>query len=98
MIDGEGARWATTAATLDDLFRRAGVRHPDALALADPPNRDAFAWGAPRKLSFAQADRAISACAARLRGLGLQTDSIVAMHLPNTAESIITFLGVLRAG
>ena len=98
MIDGEGARWATTAATLDDLFRRAGVRHPDALALADPPNRDAFAWGAPRKLSFAQADRAISACAARLRGLGLQTDSIAAMHLPNTAESIITFLGVLRAG
>src|SRR4029434_2460579 len=98
MIDGGGHRWATTAATLDDLFRRAGVRHPDALALADPPNRDAFAWGAPRKLSFAQADRAISSCAAILRGLGLQTDSIVAMHLPNTVESIITFLGVLRAG
>jgi hypothetical protein len=25
-------------------------------------------------------------------------DSIVAMHLPNTVESIVTFLGVLRAG
>ena len=98
MIDGEGARSAPIAATLDDLFRRAGVRHPHMLALADPPNRDAFAGGAPRKLSFAQADRAISACAARLRGLGLQTDSIVAMHLPNTVESIVTFLGVLRAG
>jgi hypothetical protein len=98
MIDGEGVRLAATAATLDDLFRRVGVRHPHTLALADPPNRDAFAWGAPRKLSFAQADRAISACAARLRGLGLQTDSIVAMHLPNTVESIVTFLGVLRAG
>src|SRR5262245_7243886 len=75
MIDGEGVRLAATAATLDDLFRRAGVRHPHTLALADPPNRDAFVWGAPRKLSFAQADRAISACAA----IGLQTDSIVAM-------------------
>jgi hypothetical protein len=75
MIDGEGVRLAATAATLDDLFRRAGVRHPHTLALADPPNRDVFAWGASRKLSFAQADRAISACAARLRGLGLQTDS-----------------------
>jgi non-ribosomal peptide synthetase component E (peptide arylation enzyme) len=98
MIDGEGVRSAATAATLDDLFRRAGVRHPHTLALADPPNREAFTDGAPRKLSFAQADRAISACAARLRGLGLQTDSIVAMHLPNTVESIITFMGVLRAG
>jgi len=98
MIDGEGVRLTTTAATLDDLFRRAGVRHPHTLALADPPNREAFTDGAPRKLSFAQADRAISACAARLRGLGLQTDSIVAMHLPNTVESIITFMGVLRAG
>src|SRR5262245_3086443 len=98
MIDGEGVRLAATAATLDELFRRAGVRHPHTLALADAPNRDAFVWGAPRKLSFAQADRAISACAARLRCLGLQTDSIVAMHLPNTVESIIAFLGVLRAG
>src|SRR5215510_923254 len=98
MIDGEGARSSLIAATLDDLFRRAGVRHPHMLALADAPNRDACAGGAPRKLSFAQADRAISACAARLRGLGLQTDSIVAMHLPNMVESIVTFLGVLRAG
>jgi len=97
MIDGESVRSAATVATLDELFRRAGVRHPDALALADPPNRNAFAWGVPRRLSFAQADRAISACAAKLRGLGLQTDSLVAMHLPNTVESIVAFLGVLRA-
>ena len=40
MILGEGSRTAGTAATLDDLFRRAGVRHPDAIALADPPNRE----------------------------------------------------------
>ena len=54
--------------------------------------------GVPRTLSFAQADRAISAVAARLRGLGLQTDSTVAIQLPNTVESVIAFLGVLRAG
>jgi AMP-binding enzyme len=98
MILGEGARTAGTAATLDDLFRRAGVRHPDALALSDPPNREDFTDGAPRTLSFAQADRAISAFATRLRGLGLQTDAIVATQLPNTVESIVAFLGVLRAG
>jgi len=98
MILGETPSAASTAATLDDLFRRAGVRHPDALALADPPNRQNFADGIPRALSFAQADRAISAIAARLRGLGLQTDSAVAIQLPNIVESIVAFLGVLRAG
>jgi len=98
MILGEGNRTAGTAATLDDLFRRAGVRHPDVLALADPPNRGAFTDGSPRTLSFAQADRAISALAAKLRHLGLQTDTVVAIQLPNTVESIVAFLGIMRAG
>ena len=98
MILGEVGRTAATAATLDDLFRRAGVSHPDALALADPPNRADFTDGASRRLSYAQADRAISAVAAKLRGLGMHADAIVAMQLPNTVESIVTFLGVLRAG
>ncbi|HEY6022620.1 MAG TPA: AMP-binding protein, partial [Pseudolabrys sp.] len=98
MILGEGSRTAGTAATLDDLFRRAGVSHPDALALADPPNREDFTDGSPRALTFAQADRAISAFAGRLRGLGLGTDTVVAMQLPNTVDSIVAFLGVLRGG
>jgi hypothetical protein len=84
--------------TLDDLFRRAGVRNPDAIALADPPNRETFTDGAPRRLTFAETDRAVSALAARLRQLGLQTDTVVAMQLPNTVESVIALLGVLRAG
>jgi AMP-binding enzyme len=84
--------------TLDDLFRRAGVRHPDMVALADPPNRESFTSGVPRRPTFAQADRAISALAARLRRLGLQTDMVVALQLPNTVESVITLLAVLRAG
>jgi hypothetical protein len=84
--------------TLDDLFRRAGVRHPDMLALADPPNRASFTDGAQRKLTFAQADRAVSALADRLRSLGLQTDMAVALQLPNTVESVIALLAVLRAG
>ena len=98
MILGEMSAKAGTAATLDDLFRRAGVRHPDAVALADPPNRESFTDGVPRVLSFARADRAISMFAAKLRSFGLQTDSIVAIQLPNTVESIVAFLGVLRAG
>ena len=82
-------------ATLDDLFRRAGVRRHDAVALIDPPNRERFTDGAPRKLTYAQADRAISAIAARLRGLGLPTDAVVALQLPNTVESVLALLGVI---
>jgi hypothetical protein len=98
MILGGKDPTAGESTTLDDLFRRAGVRHPDAIALADPPNRAGFTDGAPRKLTFAQADRAISALAARLRNLGLQTDMVVAFQLPNTVESVIALLGILRAG
>jgi len=87
-----------TGATLDDLFRRAGVRRPDALALIDPPNGETITGGAPRRLTYAEADRAISALAAKLRRLSLQTDMVVAMQLANTVDSVIALLGVLRAG
>jgi hypothetical protein len=98
MILGGTERADGTRATFDDFFRRAGVRHTDAPALIDPPNCTALTGLPPRKLSYAQADRAISAIAARLRGLGLQTDTVVAMQLANTVDSVIALLGVLRAG
>jgi hypothetical protein len=85
-------------ATLDDLFRRTVAARPDALALIDPPDRLAFTDGPVRRLTYAETDRAISALAARLRGFGLPTDSVVALQLPNTVESVIALLGVLRAG
>ena len=84
--------------TLDDLFRRAVERRPEASALIDPPDRADFTDGLPRRLSFAQADRVVSAIAGRLNGLGLPVDSIVALQLPNIAESALALLGVLRAG
>ena len=98
MILGGNEHNGSNRATFDDLFRRAGVRHADALALIDPPNCESVIGHAPRRLTFAQADRAISALAAKLRGLGLQTDTVVAIQLANTVDSVIAFLGVLRAG
>jgi AMP-binding enzyme len=98
MILGEARTSIGVLATLDDLFRRAGVRDPDALALVDPPNRESFTDGPARSLTFGAADRAISSLAARLHQLRLPTDCLVATQLPNTVESIIAFLGILRAG
>jgi hypothetical protein len=85
-------------ATLDDLLHRAAERRPEATALLDPPNRDAFTDGTPRSLTYAQADRMVSAIAGRLRGIGLFTDAVVGIQIANTVESVLTMLAVLRAG
>src|SRR5271155_3733565 len=84
--------------TLDGLFRRVAARRPGAIAIADPPNRDAFPDRAPLRLTYAEADRTISAIAGRLRRMGLTTDAIVGIQMPNVAENILTILGVMRAG
>ena len=84
--------------TLDELFRRAAARRPGAIALADAPNRQKFTDGAPLRLSYAEADRMISAIAGRLRRMGLPTDAIVGIQMPNIVENVLAILGVLRAG
>lgn len=85
-------------ATLDDLFRRAVAARPDAPALIDPPDRASFTDGAPRHLTWARADRVVSAIANLLRSLALPSGAIVALQLPNVAEGVLTLMGVLRAG
>jgi hypothetical protein len=103
MILGDGDIAAAPASvsedvTLDEIFSRVAQRRPDALALADPPNRPVFTDGAARKLTFADADRIITAIAGRLRQTGLSADAIVGIQLPNTVENILALLGVMRAG
>jgi hypothetical protein len=84
--------------TLDELFRKAALRRPGDTALIDPPNRESFTDGAPRRLTYAEADRMISAIAGRLRRIGLDTDAIVGLQIANTVENVLTLLAVLRAG
>ena len=45
--------------TLDGLFQRILSRQPGALALLDPLNKQRITGQAPRRMTFAQADRAI---------------------------------------
>jgi hypothetical protein len=84
--------------SIDELFRQIAARRPDAIALVDAPNRLLFTDGEPRRLTFAQADRMVSAIAGRLSRMGLPIDTVVGIQLPNTVENILTILGVLRAG
>jgi hypothetical protein len=84
--------------TLDDVFRRHAQRRPDALALIDPLNRASFTGRSPHRVTYAEADRIVSAMAARLRDMGLPTDTVVGIQFPNIVENFLATLAVLRAG
>jgi hypothetical protein len=84
--------------TLDGLFRRVLARQPDALALLDPLNKQRVTGQPPKRLTFAQADRAISALAAHFIEAGLPVNSVIAVQLPNTVEFMLTVLAAHRAG
>jgi hypothetical protein len=84
--------------TLDGLFRRILARQPDTPALLDPLNKQRVTGQAPKRLTFAQADRAISALAAHFIDAGLPSNSVIAVQLPNTVEFMLTVLAAHRAG
>jgi hypothetical protein len=97
-VDGGTPAAQGGGAMLDDLFRRAVAARSDAPALIDPPDRANFTDDAPRRLTWAQADRVVSAIANLLRSLALPPGTIVALQLPNVVEGVLTLMGVLRAG
>jgi acyl-CoA synthetase (AMP-forming)/AMP-acid ligase II len=84
--------------TLDGLFQRILARQPGALALLDPLNKPRITGQAPRRMTFAQADQAISALAAHFVEAGLPVNSVVGVQLPNTVEFMLTVLAAHRAG
>jgi hypothetical protein len=84
--------------TLDALFRRILARQPDALALLDPLNKQRISGHPPKRLTYAQAERAISALAAHFIEAGLPANSVIAVQLPNTVEFMLTVLAAHRAG
>jgi len=84
--------------TLDGLFRRILARKPDAPALLDPLDKPRVMGQPSKRLTFAAADRAISALAAHFIEAGLPNNSVIAIQLPNTVEFILTVLAAHRAG
>ena len=88
----------TPSPTLEGLFRRVLARQPDALALIDPVNKPRVTGQLAKRLTFAQADRAISALSAHFIDSGLPANSVIAIHLPNTVEFMLTVLAAHRAG
>ena len=89
---------ANASPTLDGLFGRILARRPQALALVDPLNKQRVTGQPPKRLTYAEADRAISALAAHFIEAGLPAHSVVAVQLPNTVEFALTVLAAHRAG
>jgi AMP-binding enzyme len=88
----------STSPTLDALFQRILARKPDVLALVDPDNKLRVTGQPAKRLTFAEADRAISALAAQFVDSGLPAHSVIAVQLPNTVEFALTVLAAHRAG
>jgi len=84
--------------TLDALFKRTLARQPDALALVDPLNKQRITGQTRKRLTYAQADRAISALSGHFIESGLPANSVIAVQLPNTIEFALTVLAAHRAG
>jgi hypothetical protein len=84
--------------TLDGLFGRVLARQPNAPALLDPLNKQRITGHTPARMTFAQADRAISALSAHFIEAGLPANSVIGIQLPNTVEFVLTVLAAHRAG
>ncbi|MFJ5679584.1 amino acid adenylation domain-containing protein [Streptomyces sp. NPDC093097] len=76
------------AGGLHDLVAAAAARTPGAPALEH----------AGRTTSYAELEAAAERCAARLRGLGIGGQSVVAVHAAPTPQLVTALLGVLKAG
>jgi len=91
-------RISAGAPSLDEIFIRSVARKPDELAFVDPQDKLRVTGQAPRRLTFIEADGAVSALATHFIESGLPVSSIVAVQLPNTVELMITMLAAWRAG
>lgn len=86
------------ADTFWSCFVRNAETTPQRLALCDPPNRAAIAFGEPRSLDYAALREAAEKLARQLAGLGIGRGDIVLAQLPNVAESIVALLAAARLG
>ena len=84
--------------TIDAALRASAQRRPDALALADAPNRASVLAGEPQRLSWSEVDAAVDALAEDLARLGVGRGDSVAIQLPNVVELPISILAAIRMG
>ncbi|GGB45251.1 hypothetical protein GCM10011316_16610 [Roseibium aquae] len=84
--------------SLDGLFRDTAAAYPDRVAIVDAPDRVNWTGGAPRQMTYAEAELDIRRLAAFFAAIGLGPDHVIGIQAPNTVETVLALLGALRAG
>ncbi|OXM62111.1 non-ribosomal peptide synthetase [Amycolatopsis vastitatis] len=88
LTGGHGPELDVPATTLTELFESQAQRSPDETALV----------AGEIALSFAELNALANRLARHLVSLGAGPERVVALELPRTAEAIVAFLAVLKAG
>jgi acyl-CoA synthetase len=84
--------------TINSLFTKQVTARPDALAVADAPNKASIVSLPPLRWTFAELDAEVDRIGAALRRYGVQPGDVVGVQLPNIAELVATFLAIVRIG
>lgn len=84
--------------TISDLFDEAVAKHPDRMALIDQPNRSEWLAGEVKRLTWAELQDEVGACAAALDSLGVGAGDTIVVQLPNVTEFVIIYLAVAHLG
>jgi len=84
--------------TLGDLFLDRIARHPDRLAVADPPNLFALAGIEPRDLSWVELGHEVLRFARFLKARGLGRDDVIVMQWPNCVSQHAVYLACALTG
>ncbi len=88
--------WGTD--TLHSLLAAQVAQRPNALAVADQPNKIALTGDTPARLSFAELAIASDALAAQLLDHGLGEGSRIMVQLPNISELVVCFFAASKLG
>jgi amino acid adenylation domain-containing protein len=84
----ETARPYRRDACLHELFEEQAERTPDAVAVAS----------ADRSLTYAELEQRANRLAQKLRSLGVERGSLVALFIDRSPDTLVALLGILKAG
>lgn len=84
--------------TLSDMFLANAAAYPDRIALVDAPNREIFAFGEPRRLSYAELKSDIDRLSCILLRAGVGKDDVILAQLPNISEFVALYFAVAQIG
>jgi acyl-CoA synthetase (AMP-forming)/AMP-acid ligase II len=84
--------------TLHGLLAQQAGRRPDALAVADQPNRKELTGEPARRLSFSELDTASDKLALQLLARGIGADCRVMAQLPNISELVVCYYAISKLG